>query len=77
MTLTNIKNVDKLLRTLEECEGDVELVTEQGDKYNLKSRLSQYVAFVKVLGNCTIPSIKLITSNHADAEKLMKLMING
>ena len=77
MTLTNIKNVDKLLRTLEECEGDVELVTEQGDRYDLKSRLSQYVAFVKVLGNCTIPSIELITSNHADAEKLMKLMING
>ena len=77
MTLTNVTNVDKLLKTIEKCEGKIELVTEQGDRYNLKSKLSQYVSFVKVLANCTIPSIEIITSNHSDAEKLMKFMING
>lgn len=77
MKLTNVANVDKLLKTIEGCEGKVELVTEQGDRYNLKSKLSQYVSFVKILANCTIPSIEIITSNHADAEKLMKFMING
>ncbi len=77
MTLTNVANVEKLLKTIEECEGKVEMITEQGDRYNLKSKLSQYVSFVKVLANQTIPSIELITSNHADAERLMKLMING
>ena len=77
MTLTNVTNVDKLLKTIEKCEGKIELVTEQGDRYNLKSKLSQYVSFVKVLANCTIPTIEIITSNHADAEKLMKFMING
>ena len=77
MTLTNVTNVDKLLKTIEKCEGKIELVIEQGDRYNLKSKLSQYVSFVKVLANCTIPSIEIITSNHSDAEKLMKFMING
>ena len=77
MKLTNVANVDKLLKTIEGCEGKVELVTEQGDRYNLKSKLSQYVSFVKILANSTIPSIELITSNHSDAEKLMKFMING
>ena len=77
MKLTNVANVDKLLKTIEGCEGKVELVTEQGDRYNLKSKLSQYVAFVKILANYTIPSIELITSNNSDAEKLMKFMMNG
>ena len=77
MTLTNVANVDKLLKTIEECEGKVEMVTEQGDRFNLKSKLSQYVSFVKVLANRTVPSIEIITSNHDDAEKLMKFMING
>ena len=77
MTLTNVTNVDKLLKTIEGCEGKVELVTGQGERYNLKSKLSQYVSFVKVLANSTIPTIELITSNHADAEKLMKFMMNG
>ena len=53
------------------------MVTEQGDRFNLKSTLSQYVSFVKVLANRTVPSIEIITSNHDDVEKLMKLMING
>ena len=77
MTLTNVANVEKLLNAIEECEGKVELVTEQGDRFNLKSKLSQYVSFVKILANQTVPSIEIITSNHADAERLMKLMING
>lgn len=77
MILTNVSNVEKLLKIIEECEGKVELVTEQGDRYNLKSKLSQYVSFVKVLVNSTIPNIELITSNQADAQKLMEFMING
>ena len=53
------------------------MVTEQGDRFNLKSTLSQYVSYVRILSNCTVPTIEIITSNHADAEKLMKFMING
>ena len=77
MTVTNITNVEKFFETINKCEGKVELVTEQGDRFNLKSKLSQYVSFVKVLANQTVPSIEIITSNHTDAERLMKLMING
>ena len=77
MTVTNITNVEQFFETINKCEGRVELVTEQGDRFNLKSKLSQYVSFVKVLANRTVPSIEIITSNHDDAEKLMKLMING
>ena len=77
MTFTNMPNVNKFFETVDKCEGRVELVTEQGDRFNLKSKLSQYVSFVKVLANRTVPSIEIITSNHDDAEKLMKFMING
>lgn len=77
MTLTNVTNVDKFFKTIEECEGRVELITDQGDRYNLKSKLSQYISFVKILSNNTIPSVEIITSNRSDAQKLMKFMING
>ena len=77
MTVTNITNVEKFFETIDKCEGKVEMVTDQGDRFNLKSKLSQYVSFVKVLTNRTIPAIEIITSNHSDAERLIKLMING
>ena len=77
MTLTNVTNVDKFFKTIEECEGRVELITDQGDRYNLKSKLSQCISFVKILSNSTIPTVEIITSNCSDAQKLMKFMING
>ena len=77
MTVTNITNVEKFFETINKCEGRVELVTEQGDRFNLKSTLSQYVSLVRIFSNCTVPSVEIITSNHSDAERLMKLMING
>ena len=56
MTFTNITNVDKFFDTVDKCEGRVELVTEQGDRFNLKSTLTKYVIFVKILSNCAVPS---------------------
>ena len=47
MTVTNITNVEKFFETINKCEGKVELVTEQGDRFNLKSTLSQYVSLVR------------------------------
>ena len=77
MTVTNITNVEKFFETINKCEGRVELVTEQGDRFNLKSTLSQYVSLVRFFSNCTVPSVQILTSNHVDAERLMKLMVNG
>ena len=77
MTFTNITNVDKFFDTVDKCEGRVELVTEQGDRFNLKSTLTKYVIFVKVLSNCTVPSAQIRTYNYADAQKLMRFMANS
>ena len=77
MTVTNITNVEQFFETINKCEGRVELVTEQGDRFNLKSTLSQYVSLVRFFSNCTVPSIQILTSNHADTQKIMRYMMNN
>ena len=77
MTFTNMDNVDKFFETVDKCEGRVELVTEQGDRFNLKSTLAKYVIFVKILSKCTVPSVQIKTYNYADAQKLMRFMANS
>ena len=77
MTLTNIKNVEKFFEAINKCEGRVELITEQGDRFNLKSTLSQYVSLVRFFSNCTVPSVQILTSNHADTQKIMRCMMNN
>ena len=77
MTFTNMNNIDKFFETVDKCEGKVELVTEQGDRFNLKSTLTKYVIFVKIVSNCIVPAVQINTYNYADAQKLMKFMANN
>lgn len=77
MTFTNMTNIDRFFDTVDKCEGRVELVTEQGDRFNLKSTLAKYVIFAKILSNCTAPSVQIKTYNYADAQKLMRFMVKS
>lgn len=78
MKITNIKNVDKFFETIDSCKGRVELVTGEGDRLNLKSKLSQYVSLANIFSNGdTIPSLEIVASEKEDIEKLIEFMING
>lgn len=50
MKIKNVKDVNVFLGVVNECTGDVILTSEYGDKYNLKSTLSQYIAIAALLG---------------------------
>ena len=77
MKVLNIKDVDKFFEVIESCEGDVFLVSNEGDRINLKSRLSKYFALANVFASDVVDSVELITSNTDDTEKLLNFMING
>ena len=44
MKIQNITNIEKFFEVVDSCKGKVELVTGEGDRLNLKSKLSQYVS---------------------------------
>ena len=50
MRLKNIDEVDAFIATVDSCEGSVWLESIYGDRFNLKSKLSQYVALGALLG---------------------------
>ena len=39
MKVQNIKDIDAFFKTVDDCSGRVELVTGEGDRLNLKSKL--------------------------------------
>ena len=75
MKIMNITNLDRFFGVIEQCEGKVELITEEGDVYNLKSKLSQYVALAKVFFGGNIPKVELVAHNPADTQRLIQYMI--
>lgn len=76
MKVTDIGNVDRFFDAVDKCEGKVELVTEQGDCLNLGSKISQFVATVKIITDINIRQGNIISYNQNDEEKLMKCIGN-
>lgn len=50
MKIKNIKHVETFLTVVNECKWEVTLTSVYGDKYNLKSSLTQYVVVAALLG---------------------------
>ena len=49
MRLKNIEEVNAFLATVDACKGEVWLQSQYGDKFNLKSKISQYIAMSALL----------------------------
>ncbi|MCI8730805.1 MAG: polya polymerase [Lachnospiraceae bacterium] len=77
MKVSNIKDVEKFFQVVDSCKGRVELVTGEGDRLNLKSKLSQYVSLANIFSNGEIPELELIAHEKEDVDKLMNFMVNG
>lgn len=77
MKVQNIKNIEKFFKVIDECEGKVELVTGEGDRLNLKSKLSQYVSMANIFSNGEIPELELIAYEPEDIGKLVNFMMEN
>ena len=55
MKVQNITDVEGFFKVVDSCKGRVELVTGEGDRLNLKSKLSQYVSMANIFSNGEIP----------------------
>ena len=77
MKVTNIKDIEKFFKVIDSCKGRVELVTGEGDRLNLKSKLSQMISLANVFSNGEIPELELVAYEREDIDRLMYFMING
>ena len=77
MKVQNITNIEKFFEVVDSCEGKVELVTGEGDRLNLKSKLSQYVSMAKLFSDGTISELELLAYEPEDINKLVNFMMNN
>ena len=71
MRLKNIEEVTDFLTTVDACKGDVWLESQYGDKFNLKSKLSQYIAMGALLSD-DHEILELFCSHKDDEQKFLK-----
>ena len=77
MKVQNITDINKFFDVVDSCKGKVELVTGEGDRLNLKSKLCQYVSLANIFSNGEIPELEVLAYEKEDVDKLLNFMING
>ena len=77
MKIQNINNIDKFFQVVDSCAGKVELVTGEGDRLNLKSKLCQYVSMANIFSNGEIPELEIIAYEKEDTDKLIAFMMGN
>lgn len=77
MKVHNITDIEKFFKVVDSCEGKVELVTGEGDRLNLKSKLSQYVSMANIFSDGTIAELELLAYESGDIDKLVSFMMNN
>ena len=78
MKLTKIDNPERLFEVVDQCVGTVELVTGEGDRLNMKSKLCQIISLTSIFsGNIEIPELEIIAHEPEDVDRLIKFMMGN
>lgn len=75
MKLTNITQVEDFLAAVNRARSDVWLVSQQDDRYNMKSALSQYIALGALLGEHG-DELELFCDNKQDEGLFIEFFIH-
>lgn len=77
MKVHNITDIDKFFKVVDSCTGKVELVTGEGDRLNLKSKLSQVISLANIFSNGEIPELEIVAYEPEDTHRLLNFMVDG
>lgn len=70
-------NLQEFNDVLASCKGDVFMVTEEGDRLNLRSKLCQLIGFTKLIEGGSITKATLECSEPEDQSKLFRFNMFG
>ena len=75
--ITNIQDINDFFKVVDKCEGRVELTSSEGDRINLKSKLTQFVAMAQLMNTTYVKELEIVASEPEDANRLLDYMMKG
>ena len=72
MIIRNIEDVEGFFNVVGDCIGRVQLITEEGDVLNLKSKLSRLVAISSIFSNSEIGDLECILTRNCEGTEQLR-----
>ncbi len=70
-------DVKAFIAALDECKGNVYLVTNENDRYNLKSKLSQLAGIINIIEGGRLVEAKIECEDPEDEAMLFRMNLFG
>ena len=70
-------DLKKFMEAIDQCKGNVFLVTEDGDRLNLKSKLSQFIGITRLVEGGVVGTAKVVCENPEDESLLFRFNLYG
>jgi len=67
----------EFIKAVDQCKGQVFLVTNEGDKLNLKSKFCQIIGLTKIIHGGMVTEAKLVCENPEDESLLFRFNLYG
>lgn len=77
MKIKNISNPKRFFERLQNCKGSIEVVTAEGDRLNIKSKLCQYIIMMNIFNNAEIDEVEMFFSCPEDYALVMDFLVRG
>jgi len=76
MRLHNITDIEGFFKVIDSCKGTVELISNEGDRINLKSKLSQYFSLARLFSDGEVNELQIIAYEPEDTQKIIDFMLD-
>ena len=76
MKVEKISNLENFFKVVDSCVGKVELITGEGDRLNLKSKLAQYVSMAIIFSNSDVLELEIVEYEEEYVYKIEKFLKN-
>lgn len=77
MKVKNVRNVPEFFKVVDSCKGRVELLTGEGDRLNLKSKLCQYLSIGQIFSKSEDLHLEIVASEEDDLQKICQYFLNN
>ena len=77
MKVEKVTNVPEFFKIVDSCKGRVELLTGEGDRLNLKSKLCQFLSMGQIFSKSEDLHLEIVASEEEDLQKLCKFFMEN
>lgn len=75
MKIEKVTNIPEFFKVVDSCKGRVELLTGEGDRLNLKSKLCQFLSIGQIFSRSDELHLEIVASEEEDLQKLCKYFL--